>query len=365
MIVYVNGRFMEYALAGVTRYAFSVLKEIDTWLEQNSHLQIILLVSSKNRYACHYQHIEVRQIGRMSGILWEQVELPFYTKGEFLLSLHCLAPVLKRNQVVVMHDAKFSRSGACDQGVLRRYVYYGIGCLLGKQAKRIIAISQFAAHDLEQGYHMSPKNMQVVLSGMAPLDADAGDVDIGARYGIFPKKYVLAVGGGRSKNNIVTAKAVEQLSGDMQFILAGDVPADVEAELQPYTKTKMIGRVTDAELVALYQSAFCLSFPSLVEGWGLPPVEAMMYGCPVIASRCESVPEVCGEGALYLDDPHSVGELKVKILQLEKDMKLYKKMQEKGYQNIARFDWKRTARGIMEVVMGQVCGSAVLRGSKQ
>ncbi|HLJ36071.1 MAG TPA: glycosyltransferase family 1 protein, partial [Ktedonobacteraceae bacterium] len=111
---------------------------------------------------------------------------------------------------------------------------------------------------------------------------------------------------------------------------------------------RFTGYVTDEELVAMYQMATCLTFPSLYEGFGLPVLEAMMAGCPVITSKTSSLPEVAGEAALLVD-PLNAGEIATTILQLLQDDALRTSLQEQGRTWAAHFSWAETARMTRDV----------------
>lgn len=358
MLLYINGRSFEYNFTGVTRYTYSVLSHLDNLLERGEYpnLRVVLLISNFNQYELKFKNIEIHQIGKHHGHLWEQLDLLQYTKGSFLLSLHALGTCFKREQVLVMHDAKSAHKGALDQGELSRYFHLMLNLILAKRVPKIIAISDFARKDIETGYYVSPDKIEVIHSGIEKVDDMSKEqIDITERFHLLPKKYVFSVGGGRTKNNILTAKAVESLQDDdLDFVLAGDVVSEVKDELKQYKHTHLVGRVSNEELAALYKSAFCYAFPSLSEGWGMPPLEAMEYGCPVIASQCDSIPEVCGDGAIYLHNPHDPNEMANKINCLLHDARMYDEMINRGYQNIRRFDWDTTTRKIMKVTLDEM-----------
>ena len=350
--LYINGRCLERELTGVERYTIAILLEFDELVKtkQYKDLEIILLTPVCKLDHIRLKNIKIKHVGRWHGVIWEQIELPIYSHDGFLLSLHSIAPLLKRKQIMVMHDAKVANAERTGERTRSRFFYYFLSCMLGKCLHSIIAITNYAKQDIHQGFHIPFEKIHVILSGIKPLDAEPiNQEEFLKRVNLFKYKYVLAVGGGKTKNNETTAQAVEQLKDEkIIFVLAGFVPDDVIDKLRKYSKTRIIGRVTDAELVTLYQNATCLSFPSLVEGFGAPPVEAMIYGCPVIVSRCEAIPEVCGDAALYLDCPHDPAELACKIAMLKNDDKLRNDLINKGYENIKRFSWRRTAEGILQ-----------------
>ena len=114
-------------------------------------------------------------------------------------------------------------------------------------------------------------------------------------------------------------------------------------------RVKFLDKVSDSELVELYKKAECFVLPSLYEGFGLPVLEAMKYGCPVITSNVSSLPEAGGDAALYVD-PQSARDIKDKIEQLLGDKKLREDMIKKGYEQVKKFSWEKTARETLKVL---------------
>ncbi|HHK5705615.1 TPA: glycosyltransferase family 4 protein, partial [Serratia marcescens] len=114
-------------------------------------------------------------------------------------------------------------------------------------------------------------------------------------------------------------------------------------------KVSFVGRVSDEELVDLYRNAFCFLFPSLYEGFGLPPLEAQACGCPVIASNATAMPEVLGESAILVD-PLNDDALTEAMEKLVLDPKLRESLIAAGTENIERFSWLLSARQLSCVI---------------
>jgi glycosyltransferase involved in cell wall biosynthesis len=117
------------------------------------------------------------------------------------------------------------------------------------------------------------------------------------------------------------------------------------------------GFVSDGELRALYENAACFLFPSLYEGFGLPPLEAMSCGCPVIVSREASLPEVCGDAALYCD-AHSVEDIVDKVTQMMEDAAVRETWRARGRDHARGFRWERSAHQLLEVLERELAGEA-------
>jgi glycosyltransferase involved in cell wall biosynthesis len=117
----------------------------------------------------------------------------------------------------------------------------------------------------------------------------------------------------------------------------------------PPRPARYVGRVTDPQLRALYEAAGCLIFPSLYEGFGLPAVEAMRCGCPVIAATGSSLPEICGDAALFCD-PTSPDDFARAADRLLSDPRLRDTLRARGLARASGFTWDRTARALIDII---------------
>jgi len=148
------------------------------------------------------------------------------------------------------------------------------------------------------------------------------------------------------KNIDVLFKAFQSadLSGS-QLVLFGPASRRDFEDLGSKVPANVIfaGRVSDEELSGLMTSAGALAFPSLTEGFGLPPLEAMALGCPVVVAPCGALPEVCGDAAFYAD-PNKPDEWSAKLLQVMKDETVRSLQISKGFERSSKYTWKRSAQ---------------------
>lgn len=353
MNVYINGRFLEYNLTGVVRYSMAVLEEVDKLLNNDKYkfLKICLLLPPNVNYINRYENIEVKNVGTHNGAYWEQWEILHYAKDGWMLSLASTGPILKRKQIIVMHDAKMARKWKSDASFKQRYFLFFMGLILGKTLKKIITISQYAKTELKQYFYIKPSKIIVAYEGyehILKIEEDKNTLD---KYSLNKKQYILAVGGGSAKNNILTVKAMQLINKkNIKLVLTGNIPINVLIKLKSYENVKLIGRVSDEELVSLYKNALCLCFPSVAEGFGIPPVEAMALDCPVIVSDRDSLPEVCGKAALYCN-PNDVNSLAKQLNLIIANKNVEKQLIEEGRKNIKRFSWKKTAEMILDEML--------------
>jgi glycosyltransferase involved in cell wall biosynthesis len=115
---------------------------------------------------------------------------------------------------------------------------------------------------------------------------------------------------------------------------------------KPGGGARYLGRVSDQELKSLYQNALALAFPSLTEGFGLPPVEAMQCGCPVLASTGGAIPEVCGDAVMYIAPDDQAGWTEA-MERIEADQTLRARLSHAGRRRAALFTWERAARALL------------------
>jgi glycosyltransferase involved in cell wall biosynthesis len=225
------------------------------------------------------------------------------------------------------------------------------------RADRLLADSQATRDDLVQMLGVPPEKVNVLYCGVASRfrpESEPGERDrLRARYNLDPRPYVLAVGTVQPrKNHLGLIRAFARLErSDVQLVIAGGrgwLYDDVVAEAERHAdRVRMLGFAADEDLPALYRGSALLAFPSFYEGFGLPVLEAMSCGVPVVCSSASSVPEVAGDAALMVD-PHDEAALAEALRRVLDDEALREEMIAKGKSQAARFTWERAARQLLE-----------------
>lgn len=353
----INGRFLGRRATGVDRFAHEVVRAIDRLVADNDRttagLSFELLVPpGVDVDPAEFPHVRIRTvghaIGRRSAQFWEQVSLPMAARGALLLNLCNAAPLLYRNQVTVMHDAAPVRVPQAYSRAFRSW-YRIMAPWVGRMARRVLTVSEFSRREIADAYRIPGGKIGVLpLSGdhMLRLPEVTG---IRRKFGLSDRPYVLAVSSASyHKNFRLVVEAVGMLgAADYDVVIVGG-SASVFRPLSdegaaPVTR---LGYVDDADLKALFRDAACFVFPSLYEGYGLPPVEAMTLGCPVLASNLPSVREACGAAALYFrpNSPAEFGELLTHVMQ---DGTLRDTLRQRGYARVQRYSWRDTAARLL------------------
>jgi glycosyltransferase involved in cell wall biosynthesis len=210
------------------------------------------------------------------------------------------------------------------------------------RAYKILTVSEFSKIKILEWSNMPDENVIVVGSGV-----DNKFSPIGPRYNPgYP--YLLYVGNRKPHKNIdrlLKAFAQSKLSDDLKLVMSGEPDIDTATlikELKLEDRVVFVGLIDDDKLPEFYRGAVAFIFPSLYEGFGLPPLEAMACGTPVLTSNVTSIPEVVGDAALMVD-PYDVEAIASGIKRLVEDSQLRKELSQKGIARAKLFSWDKTA----------------------
>lgn len=347
-MVYINGRFLNQKRTGVQRFAFELITRLCSM-----HGDIKVIAPFRYReLRLDLVNIPMEFTGKHEGHLWEQTDLPKYLKhigSPPLLNLCNTGPLFYTNQIVTIHDIAFLRGNW--HSLLFRTVYRFYIPRLIASARHLITVSEFSKSEIAQTYNLSSKDISVIYN--APLILNNSDgLNDGASLRDETVPYVLAVGSLDPRKNLKTLirafLRIKKETGLKLYLVGGYNPNFAkDNELQHLLdKNKdailFLGYVSDDELVSLYKRAVCFVFPSIYEGFGLPPLEAMANGCPTIVSNVASLPEVCGDASLYID-PKSDHGISIAITEIYKNEKLRFSLINKGHLQATKFSWDRSA----------------------
>lgn len=301
-------------------------------------------------------------------ILWHQTALPRLVEQLGLDVLH--VPSYRRlvwrrpcPLVGTIHDlAPFRLPEKYD----RARMFYGrvIVRQLARRQDAIVAVSQTTANDVVEFFGVPRERVTVVPNGLdhtrfTPGDRDAAAAAIQRKYGLrTPFFLYVARLEHPGKNHVRLISAFNQFKTESpspwQLVLLGSDwhGAEVIHEAvrrSPYAPDiHCPGFVSDDDLPTWYRAAGACVYPSLFEGFGLPPLEAMACGCPVVASNISAIAEVCGDAAI-LADPHDTADIRRQLARVAFDSTLRERLRLGGQSQASRFDWRRTATATLEV----------------
>ena len=350
---------------GINRYTGQLLDALwrtnVTWTVYAASPAVSDAVPGVGKLVARPDYAQSNFRGNLSRLLWYQIRLPGLLRAGEAAAFY--SPVAEGMfappcpQVITLHDVLPLRFPETYPR-LRYYFRHVLPRIIDASAA-IITNSETTAADVRSHYSLGDKPVHVVYPGydrdvFRPVRADATQAAL-TRYGL--EQYVLSVGETRPYKNIrrlLEAFARIQLP-DLQLAVVGSMNK-MDADLQNYPHTlgisdrvRFLGYVPDGELAALYAGAKAFVFPSLYEGFGFPPLEAMACGCPVVASNVASIPEVCGENAVYVD-PHSTGSIAAGIERVVTDDALAMSLSRRGLDRAQDFSYQRAATRVATIL---------------
>jgi glycosyltransferase involved in cell wall biosynthesis len=343
----INGRFLTQRMTGVQRYAFEIVAAIDTILAQDGDLAAELAMRLILPPAVEAEPVTA-MIGSCrtrfgSGHVWDQLVLPFYA-GSGVLSLGNLGPVLARNHIVCIHDANtFIQPESYSR--LFGATYRNLLPLIGLRARRVATVSRFSADALVRHRVCQPDKIFIAPNGHEhALRWDPGRARL-ALLDELRRPYVLLLGSSARHKNIEVilnqAQGLDEAGIDVVVAGGGSRIFAANAAIRR-PNIHHTGFVDDDDLAALYERALCLVFPSRTEGFGIPPLEAMTRGCPVISSDAASLSEVGGDAVIYVDPDDGRG-WRDAIIALSRDDGRRAAMRAMGRARAGMFSWRRSA----------------------
>ena len=339
-----NGRFVGQRFSGVQRFATEITAAWAAMPDAPRPTLLLPATAPESPWS-----LPTQRVGSRAGQLWEQAELPRALAGRYLINLGNTAPLLAgRHQAVVIHDAGVFDTPESYSWKFRAW-YRLMHHALAWRGARILTVSEFSRTRIAHHLGMAPARIGVIGEGGEHILREPADLGVLAKYGLEQHRYALNVGNRAAHKNLGGQGEAAALLAQRGFKLAavgGGGAVFAGAEAAQGAAVVQLGRVSDAELRALYENALCLIFPSRYEGFGLPPMEAFNCNCPVLAARAGSLPEVCGDAALWFD-PAQPATLAAALTQLLDDAALAETLRQRGAAQAQRYTWPNGARALL------------------
>ena len=349
---------------GISEYAYQVLTKLYEFRKEdkNNHSYTIYL-KAKPLDVLPIENDWWRYKVIKPSKLWTQIGMPIHLlttskKPNVFLSLtHYLPRITRAPAVVSVMDLSYIHFPETfkknDLYQLTKWTKYSV-----RKAKKVITISQSSKDDIIKYYKIPEKKVKVVHLGLKEISMEKASKDL-KEFGIT-KKFILFVGTLQPRKNIARlieafAQLPKDLRDDHQLVIIGKKGWLYEEILESPVKFDVekdvvfLDYVTDEDLPMFYRNAQVYVLPSLYEGFGLPILEAMRYGCPVAASNTSSLPEAGGDSAIYFD-PEDANDISRTIQKILTDKILSEKMIEKGKVHYKKFTWEKAAQEVLSVV---------------
>ncbi len=301
------------------------------------------------------------RLAALTRFIWNTFFYPLQTRKRYdvLINPTTHGSFFQNNQLLTIHDLLSLKYGNISTHQ-RIYFKYLLPYLI-KKSKAVIAVSETTKNDVIEQLNCPAEKIHVVYNGydeqLFNLDEDNTGI-IKKTYGV--ENYFLAVGPTYAHKNFeflvsVYSQLPESAREKFPLVIAGGKPTylavikklvkDLDIEQNVYFP----GYVPFGMMKALYQKAYAMIFPSIYEGFGFPLIEAMACGCPVLSSNTASMPEVCGDSAVYFS-PTDESSLLGAINTIISDDHLRRQMIKKGTERVKQFSWEKAAKSFQRII---------------
>ncbi len=345
----VNARFLTQPITGVQRFALEISKQIKIQLGD----KVKFLSPVNILHTDIALELEVEIVGKNQGHLWEQLDLPLYLKkngSPLLINLANSGPLYYDNKISTIHDVAFN---VYPETFNKRFLYFYkfmIPILLSG-SKHVLTVSEFSKNEIQNFYKIEKDKISVIFNSVDKSFEFQNDPEL------REENYYLAVSSLNYRKNLVSVlTAFDQLNKDNKSIklyIIGDLitKSFQEVKIDHFLENKNIkflGRLSDSDLIKYYSNALAFVYPSLYEGFGLPPLEAQSCKCPVLVSNTSCLPEIFKDSVMYCD-PKSIDSIRDGMINILNssfipDLKI------NSEKNLLRFSWEKSAKSLIEIV---------------
>ncbi len=346
----VNGRYLTQKATGVHRYAFEICNMLHE-MGVDFHVAIPQEINPDYKFS-----FKTVKCGSLKTHLWEQLSLPLYLKNignPLLVSFTGCGPLNYNNQIMTIHDVSHERYPEWFTKNYYRF-YHFMMPRIGRKAHAILTVSEFSKKEIIETLALDGSKIHVVHSNVPFHNKPTREDILNFRPDQDREKYIIAVSTMDPRKNFIRLveafKKIEDKSVKL-YIIGMSFKAFNTPDLQKLINENVYlpGYLPDNELQGMYQNALLSVYPSLYEGFGLPPLESMTYGCPVINSDISALREVSEDAALYID-PYDVEDITLKINQLLEDNNLRQELRLKGLEQVKQYSWEKSAKQVYELI---------------
>ncbi len=351
---------------GVSTYTFNLLQYFKQFSQDDLKFRIYLKEKPLPDLPAAASNFDYRVVP--GKFLWSQLFLPLELNlnrdfNVFFSPAHYAPRFLSSSFVVTIHDLSYfyypQEFLKQDLYKLKNWTKYSVA-----KAKKVIAVSKTTKKDLIKFYNVPDEKIEVIYNGYGKnvRNQISKIKNINQKLNVKKNKFLLYVGTLQPRKNLtvlIKAFAVfKKDNPDFRLIIVGkkgwlfDEIFQQVKDLGIEQEVIFTGYIPDSELAELYKNAFCYVMPSLYEGFGIPILEAMSYGCPVISSFSSSLPEVGGEACLYFD-PKNEKDLWEKLKEMRENAHLRNELIKKGKERVKLFSWRTCAQETLNVIKNE------------
>lgn len=342
-MLYINGRFLTQPLTGVNRFAYEITKA----LHKEGYEFTLICPHQDICDEYNVENFKIQYYGFGKSHIWELFSLPFFflnKKNDILVSFSGLGPIFVKNKITTIHDLAHRENPKWYSFPYRTF-YRIVEPLVVKSAQKIITVSEFSKGEILKYYKSITQDKIHVI-----YNACNDDWEFTGKRNLT-SDYILCVSSIDPRKNFpILLDAFREIPEVKLKIVGGKNAVFSNDNLDIPSNAEFLGRVSDEELAELYQNAIAFIYPTLYEGFGLPPIEAAHFGCPTIISNIPVLKEVCGDTAVYFNpqDYRSIIDAVRYILTLTEEQR--EMLVASSKKNLERFSWRISAQRLIEML---------------
>lgn len=346
--LFVNGRFLSQRPSGVHRFAFEMCEAL-------YRLGIdFTVVAPRDMHPSYNPHFKIVHVGKVSNHLWEQIVLPLFLLRQhnpYLISFSGLGPVFYGRHIATIHDLAFIVNPKW-YNALYAFYYRVMTPILARNARGIITVSNSSKDEIVRYLRVDENKIGVVYNAVSPLilsQTDDNDMQLPVTG-----PYILSVSSIDPRKNFLRLIESFNRLGDpnMKLVIVGGNSksfSKMNFDESLLENVVFTGHVGNDELAAYYRNARLFVYPSLYEGFGIPPIESLSLGCPILLSDIAVFHEVCGDSAFYCD-PMDVNSISSQIeYVLDHYDVAMRKVAEAGDLSL-KYSWDKSAQELADFI---------------
>ena len=366
---------------GIGRYSQKLIEFLER-IDQENQYVIFMQKDSIDEYQPQNKNFK-KVLADYRVYSWqEQLILPWRLYWHNLDVVHFthfnVSFLYQKKRIITIHDLIISHYPTSRATTLppilyklKLFFYNLLVGLAAKSAQKIIAVSRYTKEDITKTLKVDEKKIAVIYEGVDFPEVKSGDADKLLQDLGITKKFFLYVGAAYPHKNleklVLAFQKFYRERQDCQLVLVGKINFFYERLKKFINKGERLANnssvdknvaqdiiltdyLSDEKLVSLYQKAQAYVFPSLIEGFGLPPLEAQQYGLAVISSQNTCLPEILGDSALYFD-PQNTDEIKENMIIILKNESIKQDLIAKGYENLKKYSWQAAANQTHDIYL--------------
>ena len=345
--IIIAARFLTQPITGVQRYGIELSKTIKK-VNKSFNINFISPVNILHQDIA--KNLDINTVGIFKGQLWDQVSLlKFLRKNNnpLVINFANTLPIFYTNKIVTIHDIINLKY---DVNWKYKKYYEIVWPIMLKNSKHIITVSEFSKREISKYFNINPNKISVVYNGVnenfKPKETEQKE------------KYILGLSSiAKHKNFERLVQAFLKIDTDVKLYIVGGINPKIFGKdtlrildkIQESKNITFLGRVDDDKLIDLYSNALFFVYPSLSEGFGIPPLEAQACGCPVLLSNIPVFQEVYGNSVHYCN-PLDENDIKIQIEYLLNNERLLEELKNKSLENVKKYTWEKSAVNFLKIL---------------